>query len=112
MRENAARFAGRKHNRQLRRAGDALDVVNEIEFSLEHLLVKKQQRAEGLILSRGSDMFFDSEMRKEFADLFLAHVARMAFAMKENVPSNPLRVRLLGADRIMLHLQMPADAVE
>ena len=89
---------------------DSLDVIDEVEFSLEHLLVKKQERAESLILSGRCDAFFHREMSKEFTDFFLAHLARVAFAMKENVTANPIDVRLLGADGVMFYPQMPAHA--
>jgi len=110
--ENAARFPRREHDGKLCRAGNALDVIDEIEFSIEHLLVKKQQRAESLILSGCGDALFNGEMGKEVGDFFLAHFVRVAFAMKENVTANPIDVRLFGADRIMFHPQVPPDAIE
>jgi hypothetical protein len=91
---------------------DALDVVDEVEFSIEHLLVKKQQRAESLVLSGCRNAFFDCEIGKEFADLFLTHFLRVAFAMKKNVTANPIHVRLLGADGVMFDPQMPTDAIK
>ncbi len=105
-------FSAGKDNGQLRRARNTLDVVDEIEFSVEYLLVKKQQRTESLILSRCGDALLHSEMSEKFGDFVLAHFVRMAFAMKKNVTSNPIHVRLFGANRIMLNAQVPADAVE
>ena len=57
-------------------------------------------------------MFFNREMSEKFGDFFLAHLVWMAFAMKENVTANPIDVRLLGADRVMFHPQMPANAIK
>jgi len=57
-------------------------------------------------------VFFDREMSEEFADFLLTHFAWVAFTMKENVTANPIDVRLLGADGVMFHPQMPADAIE
>ena len=112
MRQNGARFGRRENDRQFCRTGDPLDVINEIEFSIEHLLVKKQQRAEGLILSGRGDILFNGEMSEKSADFFLAHFVRVTFAMKENVTANPIDVRLLGADRVMFYAQMPPDTVK
>ena len=98
MRQNGTRLAGREHDGQLCRAGNALDVIDEIEFSIEHLLVKKEQRAESLILSGCGDALFNSQMSEEFGDFFLAHFARVAFAMKKNVTANPIDIGLLGTD--------------
>ena len=106
------RFSGCKHHGKLRRAADALDVIHEIELSLEHLLVKKQQRAESLVLSGCSDAFFDRKMSEKFGDFFLAHFVWVAFAMKENVAAYPIHISLLGTDRIVFHAQLPADPVE
>jgi hypothetical protein len=44
-----------ENNRNFCRLADALNVLDEVEFSLEHLLVKKQQRAESLVLSGCGD---------------------------------------------------------
>jgi hypothetical protein len=42
VRQNSTRLVGREHDGELCRACDALDVLDKIEFSLEHLLVKKE----------------------------------------------------------------------
>jgi hypothetical protein len=110
--EDSTRFRGREDYRQLCRPSDALDVVDEIEFSIEHLLGKKQQRAESLGLSGCGDALFDRKMSEKFGDFFLAHFVRVAFAMKENVTANPIDIRLLSADRVMFDAQMPANAIE
>ena len=36
----------------------------------------------------------------------------MAFAMKEDKAADPVEIELLGAQRIMFHSEMPADAIE
>jgi len=112
VREDSTRFAGRQYDRQLGRACNALDIVDEIEFSLEHLLIEKQECCESLILRRGSDMFFNCEMRKEFGNLAFAHFAWMTFAMEKDVAPNPIHVSLLGSDRIVFYAQVPPNAVE
>ena len=112
MREDSARFARGEDDRKLRWPGNTLDVVNEVEFSFEHLLVKKQQCAESLVLSGGGDALFNGEMSEKFGDFFLAHFLGVTFAMKQDVTTDPIDICLLGTDRIMFYPQVPADAVE
>jgi hypothetical protein len=112
VREDSPYFAGRQHDGQLGRACDALDVVDEIEFSLKHLLIEKQECGESLVLRRSSDMLFSCEMGKEFGNFAFAHCAWMTFAMKKDVTPNPIHISLLGADRIVFYAQVPPNAVE
>jgi hypothetical protein len=112
VRENSACFARRQYDGQLGRACDALDIVDEIKFSLEHLLIEKQECCESLILRRSSDMFFNCEMRKEFSNFTFAHFAWMTFAMEKDEAPHPIHVSLLGSDRIVFYAQMPTNAVE
>jgi hypothetical protein len=51
-------------------------------------------------------------MSEKSGDFFLAHFVWVAFVMKENVTANPIDVSFLGADGVMFHAQMPADAIE
>src|SRR6266513_1558293 len=90
MREDSARFARGENDRKLRWPGNTLDVVNEVEFSFEHLLVKKQQCAESLVLSGCGDALFNGEMSEKFGDFFLAHFLGVTFAMKQDVTTDPL----------------------
>ena len=57
-------------------------------------------------------MFVDGQVSEELGDFFLAYFVWVAFAMKENVTANPIDVRLLSADRVMFHSQMPPDPIE
>jgi hypothetical protein len=110
--QDGARLVGGKDYRDFRRTGDALDLVHEIELSFEHLRVKKEQGAEGLILSGGSDVALDGKVCKKCADFVFGHIAGVAFSVKKNETANPIDVRLFGADAVMLDAQMSADAVE
>lgn len=112
MREHGKRFGRRKDHWQLCRARHALDIVDEVEFALEHLLVKKEERSESLVLRGSRYIFLHSEMCEELGDLVFAHLVWVALVVKEDEAPYPIDVRLLGADRIMFHAQMPADAVE
>lgn len=51
------------------------------------------------------------EVAEERFDLRCPHVARMAFSVEDDEPSNPLAVRLLGFEAIMKQLQSAADLV-
>ena len=103
VREHRTGFARREDHGQLRWPRNALDVLDEVEFSLEHPLVKKQQRAERLILSGRSNIFFNGQVRQKLRDLAFAHFTRMTFVMKKNEAANPIDICLLRTDRIMFH---------
>ena len=96
------RFVGGKDHRDFRRTGDALDLVHEIELSFENLRVKKEQGAEGLVLSGGSDVALDCKVSEERADFFFSHVVGMAFPMEENKPANPIKVSSLRSNAVVL----------
>jgi len=112
MGEDIARFAGREDDRNFGRPFNAVDVVDKIEFLIEHPLIEEQQSGKRLILRGGSDMFVYREMRQKLRYLSLAHFVRVAFAVKENVAPDPVDVRLLSADRVMFYAQMPAHAIQ
>src|SRR5882724_12990299 len=112
LRQHSASFGGSEDDRKFWRARHALDVIDEIEFSAEHLLIKKEQGTESLILSRRGDVFIDCEMIQELSDLRFAHFVRMAFAMEQNEPANPIDVRFLRSNGIAFRAQLPADAIE
>jgi hypothetical protein len=112
MREDGTRFAGRQHHGQLGRARDALDVVDEVELLIEHLLVEKEQRGKSLILRRSGNLLIDGQMSEKLSDFAFAHLLRMAFAMEKDVAPNPIDVSLLGSYRVVFYAQMPPNAVE
>src|SRR5437762_8414704 len=112
MRQDSPRLLRREDHGQLSRALDALDVVDEVQFAGEHLLLKKEQCSKGLVLCRCSNVFLGSQVREELGNLAFAHFVGMTLAMKKNVAPDPIDVRLLGADAVMFHAQTPAHAVE
>ena len=101
VREYSPCFGGREHDRKFWRASDTLDIINEVEFSFEHLLLQKKKRSECLILSGCGDAFFNREISEKFGDFFLCHFVGVAFAMKKNVTANPIHIRLLGTDGVI-----------
>ena len=53
LRDNFLRFVPCEDNWNLGRPFSAFNLIDERKFSIEHLLVKKQQCTEGLVLGRG-----------------------------------------------------------
>ena len=83
---------------------------------IEHILGKVSsgtwQKLCVLILSGGGDMSFDGQARQEGGDFLFAHLVGMPLALEEDEAANPIDVRSLGAQAVMLHPQMPPDAIE
>lgn len=112
MSEDGAGLGTGKNDRKFRRTLHALDATNELEFVLEHLLIKKKQRAEGLILRGSRDACVDGQVTEKCRNLFLTHFIGVALAVKEDVASDPIDVGLLGADAVVFDTQLPPNAVE
>jgi hypothetical protein len=79
---------------------------------LEDLFIKKEQRAERLVLSRSSDVAIARQVREEFGDLFFGHIARMAFVVVKNEALDPIHVCLLGPNAVMSAANNVPDLVE
>src|SRR5207248_6706812 len=110
--EDRAGFGRREHHWQLRRTRHAFDAVDEIQFPIEDLLIKKQQRAERLVLSRRGNISLNREMTQEIRNLLFAHLVWMSFFVKQNETARPVEVRFLGTDGVTLRAQKPANAIE
>jgi hypothetical protein len=83
-----------------------------MEFSIEHLLVKKEQRAQCLVLRRRGNVSIYSKVGEKSGDFLLAHVAGMPFAVKKNKATDPIDADLFSANAVMLYPQLPAHAVK
>jgi hypothetical protein len=112
MSEDSAGFCFSEDDGNPGGAASALNAGNEIEFAVEHLLIKKKQSAECLILGRGRHVATNREMAEKGADFFFTHSVRVTFVVKENVTPDPIDVGLLGSDAVAFNAQMPTDAVE
>ena len=112
VREDGAGFGAGKDDGHLRRAGNALDSADELEFPLEHMLVEKEEGAKGLVLSGGGDAAVHGEMAQEGSDFLFAHVAGVTFLVEEDEAPDPVEVGLLGADAVALNAEVPANLVE
>lgn len=89
----------------------ALDAGNEGQFALENLPVEKEQGAEGLVLSGGSDVALKGEVAEEGCNLFFAHLLRMALVMEQNKATDPVDVSLFAADAVAFKAKARAEAV-
>ena len=85
---------------------------NELKFAVEDVLVKEEQRTEGLVLGGGGDVAVKVEMGEKGGDFFFAHLVGMAFAVEEDEAANPIEVSVFCADAVTFDAKMPADAVE
>ena len=94
--------AGLKTTGSLAGRPDAFDPGDVIEFAVEHLLIKEEQRTEGLVLSRRGDVKIDVQVAEESGDLFFAHLLRVTFIVEEDEPANPINIGLFGADAVAL----------
>jgi len=74
--------------------------------------VKEENGAEGLILRGGRDVPFISEMSDKGVYLFHAHLARMAFVVKDDVLADPGEVCFFGAVGVMANSHSVAVLVE
>jgi hypothetical protein len=65
-----------------------------------------------LVLSRGRDDAITRQMSKEPRDFFFCHFGRMPFIVVNNEPLDPIEVRLLSANAVMLSPNDVAYLVE
>lgn len=105
-------FFTRQDDRELRRAAHPLDAGEVGQLAIEHLLVKKEERAEGLVLRGSGDLGINRQMTQKGGDLLFAHFEGVSLSVKEDEASNPVRIEFFGAQTVMFDPQMPADAVE
>ena len=110
--EHVRDFLSREHDRQARRGLRRLDAFQPGQLDREDFPVQEQQRAARLILRRRGDMARDREIGEKRLDFRRAHRRRMALAVKMDVASNPVDIRLLGADAVMLQPDPMANLVE
>ncbi len=73
---------------------DSVDLVDEVELSLQNLLVKEEKSTQGLVLGRGGDVFVDREMSEKPSDFLFAHLAGMAFVMEKDEAADPVDIHL------------------
>src|SRR5581483_3518780 len=112
MGEDTLHFRARKYHWKLRRFLGALDLFQPADLLLQHLLVKKQQRAQRLVLRGWRYIKVARQMREKFRHFCLRHFGRMPFVMINNEALDPIEVSLLGADAVMLAPDDVAHLIE
>jgi hypothetical protein len=110
--ENGAGLRFAENDRDSSGAANALNPGDELELSVEYLLIKKKQSAERLILGRGRYVAINREIAEEGADFVFSHLGGMTFVVEEDETADPIYVGLLGSDAVAFNAQMPADAVQ
>jgi len=86
--------------------------VETAKFSVQKLLIKKQQRAHRLILGGSRNILLCGEMSQECGDLLPAHVTRVALAVEKNEAPNPVEMSLLGTQTITARPHKSAELIE
>jgi len=74
-----------------------------VELLLRHFTIQKKYRAQVHCLPRSGDLFFAGQVRDECYKLWLSHVGRMPFVVKEDLTLDPFDVGLFGPKAVMLH---------
>lgn len=84
----------------------------DVDVYVEHIPVKEEDTAEGLILGRGGYFLVDGKMGQESFNFGRAHVLGVALFVKEYVTLDPVDIGILGADGVMLAPQGVTHAIE
>ena len=81
-------------------------------IDLEDDPIKKQDRAQRLILCRGAHLLMDCEPRQERRDLCCRDRGWVSLVVKEDEPPDPTDVRLLGSPAVVTRANRLADPFE
>jgi len=85
--------------------------VHGVQILMGDLAVEEQEGTEGLVLYRGSDVFFDREVGEKAFDLGSAHLGRMAHVVEIDVALDPADVGLLGTVGIVFEADGITDLI-
>lgn len=91
-----------EHDWQLPGSSDAFDILEGGQFDLKHLSIEKKQCAQGLVLGGSGDLGFHGEVGQERLHFRRSQVLGVTLAVKEDEALDPVQVRLLGADAVVL----------
>ena len=110
--EHADDLRACEHHWQAYRHLRAPNAIEQRQFARQHLAVKEQQRALRLVLRRSGDLRVDSQVSEERFEVRTRQIRRMAIAMKADEVFDPVDIRLLGAEAVVLEADPVADLVE
>ena len=86
--------------------------IESPDVDFQHLLVKKQQCRQRLILCARRDIAFDGQMRQKLLDFEHAHRIGMLDAMKADIALRPVDVSPLGPNGEMLDPRDVTDLIQ
>src|SRR5688572_7174281 len=89
-----------------------LDFIQPRQVDLQDVAIKKENCVQRLILRRGGDLVLYGEIAQKRSQLRRAHLPRVALAVKQNEPPDPLHVRLFGTDAVVPHPNQLAYLVQ
>jgi hypothetical protein len=112
MRQDRFDLLARQHDGQARRPLRRLDPFEPGERLPEDLLVEKQHCAFGLVLRRGRHRLRRCEMGQKRLDLRRPHLGGLSLVMMRHEAPDPVHVRLLGPDAVMLAPDPVPDLVQ
>jgi len=86
--------------------------VNGAQILVEYLVVEKEQRAEGLVLGGGGDIFFHGQVSEKGFHFGGAHLGRVAYIVEVDVAFDPIDVGFFGADGVVFEADGVADTFD
>ena len=90
----------------------ALDILQPWQFDPQHVSVEEEDRVQSLVLGGRRHVALAGEVTEEGGELLPTHVARMALAVKEDEPADPLDIRLLGTNAVVANAYELADLIQ
>jgi hypothetical protein len=110
--KQALHLVGRKYDGQSDRLLGAFNAVEPGQRGVQHLLVEEEDGALRLVLGRGCNLPWYGQIGQESFDVIGAEFRRMALAVKMDKSSNPVDIRVLGPNAVVLQAEAVADADE
>jgi hypothetical protein len=110
--KNLVYLIARQHDWQTCRFLGPLDIFNPTYVLFEDLLVKKQNRAQSLVLCRCRHVTNARQVSEKLRDLFRAHFARMTQMMESDKALDPIAIGSLRPQTVVLQTQDIARLVE
>lgn len=112
MSEQCRNFLSRQNDRQKAAALGAHKRVEPRQLQFEHFAIHKQQGRKRLVLGGGAQFPIYGKVCEKSLDMRCAQVARVSLVVKQDIAFNPVDIRFLGANGIMLEAQALPHLVE
>ena len=112
MGQNLPRLALCQDHWQARLLLRALKVIHPLKVLAQDFPVKKDQRAQRLILRGGCDLLVNGEVVQKLLHLVRALLRRVPLAMKEDVALDPIDIGCFGTNTVVLAADGFAHLIE